>query len=331
MVLLRSSLMKYKLKLKILSITIGVLALACILGLIFDPERMVTRTAAYSWLDPKTAASAEIITITNVEQEITLANRNNTWFVLHDDKEYPARQLRVADFISVLTRRAAYQVRSNSITAHERLGLDENSAARIVVYGPYKQTILDLLVGPGDVTGQNIYLRTFDSNEARSGEDIISSYLFTGPKPWYNLRLIPETEADQLDIDKVQRLSVYYPADETGTDVDAQIFTRKGRQWTFNRLNDAELDMSKVTAYIRSVLMSEGEDYSDEILSNDPRFNNIRIVIELGNSDIKTIFISAPDDEEKQYAVRSGSNLVYSLSNWMVFRILNSDDHYRLD
>ena len=320
--------MKYKQKLKILLTIIAVLALAYICSFIFDRDRMVSRTALFNWLDPKLAAGAEKITLWNTESGIDLLRKNDLWFVALDGKEYPAKQLRVADFIGVLTRRASYPVRTNNATAQERLGLDGAVSPRITVSGAYGQPLLDLLIGYGDAAGQNIYMRKYDSNEVRSGEDKFSAYLFSAPASWYNLRLVPETEDNRLDIDRVQRLTVYSGDDADGSG-EPQIFTRKARQWTFNRVDAAALDMEKVDSYIRAVLYAEGDNFNSEISPDDAMFNNSRIIIELGSGDVKTIYLSAPDEENRRYATVSGTGLVYSMAGWMGGRLFNTAEHFR--
>jgi len=320
--------MKYKQKLTFLLTTIAVLALAYIFSFVFDRDRIISRTAAFSWLDPKLAATAEKITLQNTESSIELVKKNDLWFVAYDGTEYPAKQLRVADFIGVLTRRAPYPIRTSNAAAQERLGLDEAVAPRIIVLGAYGQPILELLTGYGDAAGQNIYLRKSGSNEVRSGEDKFSAYVFSAPPSWYNLRLVPETEDNRLDIDKVQRLTVHSAGDD-GSSSEPQIFTRRARQWTFNRVEDAALDMEKVDTYIRAVLYAEGDNFTSEISSDDAMFDNSRIILELGSGNVKTIYLSASDEENRRYATVSGSNLVYSIAGWMADRLFNTPEHFR--
>ena len=321
--------MKYKKKLTILfSITAG-LAIAFICSLIFSPERMNTRSSLYTWLDPKLAESAEKIVLWNKSETINLIRKNNAWYVKKDETEYPAKQLRIADLIAALTRHAAFPVRTGSESAFERLGVDESAASKITVAGPYGQVLLELLIGNGDALGQNIYLRKSGTSEVRSGEDKISAYLFGGLKSWFNLKLIPENEDNQMDIDKVQRMSVFSSEAETGGSTGSLVFSRKGRQWTFNNIDDAELDMEKVDAYVRAVLYAEGDEFSTEVLPNDPVLKDSRIMIEFGNGSVKTIYLSAAQDDRRRYATVSGSDLVYSLAEWMAARLFNTADYFK--
>ena len=311
----------------------GVLFVAYVCGLIFTPERLNSRGASFSWLEPRLASSAEKITINNasIDETITLVNKNNTWFVQRGANEFPAKQLRVSDFLDVLSRRASYPVRSGSASSHERLGLAESSASRITVLGPHGQVLLDLLAGYGDMMGQNIYLRKFGSNEVRSGEDRITAYLSSGILSWFNLRLIPETEDNKLDIDRVQRLTVHPPVSDDSLDSSPLIFTRKGKQWTSNKIDDADLDMDKVNSYIRGILYIEGSDFTNDISLSSDIFNASRIIIELGTGGAKTIYASSADAAGLCYATVSGAHFVYSMAGWMADRLFFPTSHFIKD
>jgi hypothetical protein len=320
--------MKYRQKLIILLSIISFLCLVFIFGLIFSPQRRSSHYALFNWLDPKAADVIEKITIDNADENITLIKKNNAWFAVNNEKLYPAKGLKAADLVNVLTRRASYPVRTNSASAFSRLGLDESDASRITVSGPYGQVILDLLAGYGDVTGQNIYLRKQGSSEVRSGEDKISAYLSGGISSWYNLRFVPETEDNKLEIDKVQRLSVFKSSDNPET-AGVQIFSRKAKQWTYNQLDDASLDASIVDSYVRTVLYSEGDGFSEDIPANDPMFEKSYLRIELGTGLVKTIYISDADEDGSRYAVVSGTEHVYTIAGWMAERLFNTPDYFR--
>ena len=321
---------------------IAALVLAYTLGIVFDPERTASGSALLSWIDPQLVDRIDRIDIESGGEIKELIRKNAEWFVLHNGKDYPARQMRVEVFIDLLARRAPYPVRSSNASSHERLGLTENAASRILVSGGAGLPLLDLLVGQGDITGQEVYLRRRGQNEVRSGEDVFTSYTESPRTSWYNLRLFPEGGDGGLDADSVQRLTVYAGAQPPGGDAgDAgandgpggtaegdtaaapaglRVFTRNGREWTFSGINIAEADMSKVDSYVRGILNTEGDDFSD--LDEDGlTFNHSRVTLELGDGSVRTVSLSAPDETGRRLARVSGSPYTYSLAGWAAGRL----------
>jgi hypothetical protein len=313
--------MEYKKRLTVLLSIIGVLAAAYISTVVFTPELSGSRSSSYVWLDSKLAARTVRIMINTPGTEVELVKKNNQWFVLNNDKEYPARAMRVEDFIGIFTTRSAWTVRSTSASSHERLGLD-SSASRVTLYGE-NTTLLDLLLGNEDVTGSEINVRRYGQNEVRSGNNLISSYAGGEANSWYNLRLIPETEDGKIALDSVQRISVYSGG-------SAQVFSRKNRQWTVSGIDAAKLDQGAIDGYIKAVLNAEGEDFSGGIASTDPMFDYSRITLELGNGSIRTIRLSEANDSGQRYANVIGSagdansDYVYVIASWAAQRLFRN-------
>jgi hypothetical protein len=310
--------MTYNKKIYILLGIIAALAVIYVLTIIFDPERMGSRSAAYSWLEPGQNDKISGITIAKPNETITLVRNGGKWFVSNNGKDYPARDMRIEDFIAALSKRAPYPVRASSASSHERLSLTDAQATRITVAAGAGLPLLNLLIGQADLTGQGIYLRKQGQNEVRSGEDIFTAYANSTLTSWYNLRLFPETENGKLTAANVQRLTVYHP--NSGMNAPPQIFTRSGKQWTFN-FELANPDMTKVDNYIRDILNTSGDDFVDYITPSDPLFNNSRIVLELGDGSIRTIRFGPPEENGELMATVSGSDWVYTIPNWISNRL----------
>ena len=306
--------MPYKKKLIILLSLIAALALTYTASLVFNPEAAGSRSASYVWLDSRFAGRAAKIVLTG-QEKIELVKSNNRWFISRNGMEYPARQTRIDDFIGLFTTRSAWPVRSTSASSHSLLGLDEGSAARITIHGE-NTTLLDLLIGNEDITGRGVYLRKVGQNEVRSGEGI-ASYLAGSVNNWYNLRLISETEDGKLDADSVQRLYVYGLG-------EVQSFSRRNRDWVISGLQVENPDKSSIESYVKAVLNAEGDEFDDSISVNDPMFNNISIVLELGNGSVKTIRLSEPDESGRCFAAVAGFDFVYSLAPWTVQRLFKT-------
>jgi hypothetical protein len=301
----------YKNRLVILVTIITLLALTYTASHIFSPERRNNRTASYVWLDSKLAAGINRIVIDTEFQNIELMASNNRWFVSHNGELYPARRARIEDFTAIFTKRSLWPVRSAAASSHERFGLDGEKSSRVTIYGE-NSVLLDLLFGDIDNTGREIYIRKAGNDEVRSGDSSISSYISTDVNSWYNLRLLPESENGKLDIDSVQRLTVYNEG-ETLT------FSRSGRNWVISGINVENPDYSAIENYIRTVLNIEGDNFIDSVYSNDPFLN--RIVFEFGDGRVVTVSISAPNEENRRYAIVSTSEYVYSIPSWTTARI----------
>jgi hypothetical protein len=304
--------MTYKKQYTILSGIIAALAIVYILTLIFDPQRVASRSAAYSWLEPGQKDKITGITIDKGDEIITLERYSGKWFVSHNGKDYPARDMRIDDFIAALCKRAPYPVRSSSASSHEQLSLTELQATRVTVAAGVGFPLLNLLIGQGDSTGQSVYLRKQGQNEVRSGEDIFTSYTQSPLSSWYNLRLFPEAENGKLTAANVQRLIVYHPSD--GVNAPPQIFTRSGRAWTFN-FEITNPDSAKVDDYIRDILNTSGSDFAD-VTPSDASFNDSRIVMELGDGSIRTLRFGSPNENGQILATISGSDWVYAIPAW---------------
>jgi hypothetical protein len=302
---------EYKKRLIILVVLISILALIYTASHIFSPERRNSRSASHIWLDPKLAGKITGIVIGTEFQTVELMSNNNQWFVSHNGKLYPAKKVRIEDFISVFTTRALWPVRSSAVSSHERFGLD--GASRVTIHG-VNSILLDLLLGDYDNTGREIYIREAANNEVRSGDSGIVSYISAPVNNWYNLRLLPESENGELDIDSVQRLTVY-------NDGETQVFSRSNRNWVVSGINVENPDYSGIENYIRAVLNTEGDNFADSVYTGNLFFGISRIVFEFGDGRVVTISISAPDEESRRYARISGSEYIYSLPSWVSARI----------
>jgi hypothetical protein len=316
--------MTYKNKITVLSGIIGALVLIYILTIVFDPQRRRVRTDAYSWLESGHINLISGITITNpgsAGEPLILSRNGGTWFVTRGGKDYPARQVRIDDFIAALTLRAPYPVRSSNASSHERLSLTEDRAVRVTVSGGAGLPLLTLLIGQVDITGQNVYLRMQGHNEVRSGEDRFTSFIGSTLTAWYNLKLFPESEEGKLSAADVQRFTVYPP------EVPPQVFTRRGREWTFN-FELVNPDMGQVDSYLREIINASGSDFAEDTHGSDPMFNSGRIVLEFGDGSIKNIRFSPPDEDGQKYAVISGTDWVYVIPSWTASRFFPETDYF---
>ena len=312
--------MTYKKRLIFLVSLIAVLAAFFAGSFIFNFETSNTRYASMLWLDSRLAAKADRITISAEDQSFELVKKANLWFVQYKGSEYPARGLRVEDFIGLFTKRAAWPLRSSSASSHERFGLDTDTACRMTVYGE-NSVLLDLLAGYEDSTGQEIYVRRFAQNEVRSGDRLFVTYLTSPVSSWYNLRLIPESENGIVSVNNVQRLSVFNG--ET-----TQIFSRRNRGWTISGITVENPELNSIENYVSIVLNTEGDNFDDSISSNNPELGKNRITVELDDGSIITIRISDSDELGRRYAHVFGRDYIYSIPSWVSTRLFREPSSF---
>ena len=331
--------MPYKNRLIFLLSLIAVLALLYTGSIIYNSD-IGTRHTSFAWLDSKTAEKVNRIAVAAPMVEFDLLKQDNYWYILHNDSIYPARQIRVQDLLNVFVTRSAWPVRSSSASTHERFGLD-SQASRITMHAASQssfaeqssfasQALIDILVGDDDAMGREAYFRLFGQNEVRSGDNSIKTYLTAAVSNWYNLRLIPESEGGQLDVNSVQRLFVYTPN-------DSQIFTRRNRGWIIPGIENP--DIHGLENYIRTILNTEADSFAqigfDDNISSD-YVNNSSIVLEFGNGRVITIRLSEEDDTGRRLAHVSGSEIlnadyIYSIPPWSVNRLFRDILSFQLN
>jgi len=312
--------MTYKKHFLILVSLVGALALTYAISVIVTAYAG-SGSSMYSWLDPKLASRTARIVMSADGNEIELVKKSNQWFVLNNGIEYPARQMRVEDFINIFTARSSWPVRSSSASTHSRFGLDQGQA-RVTIYGE-NTALLEVILGSDDIFRNETYFRKAGSNEVRSGSGAVKTYITGSVNGWYNLRLVPETENGSLDVSSVQKLSVYAPE-------GVQVFTRKNRGWEISGIAVEKPDFSAVENYARAVLNTEGDNFDDTISASDPMLDAISIMLELGNGRVVTIRISVADESGRRYAHVAGKDYIYVIPTWAANRLFKDASSFEM-
>lgn len=348
--------MTYRRKLLLLSILTGVLALIYAAALLFSPDRLSSRGALHVWLDPGRRDQVSRIELRVRDGEsLALIRDDRIWYVADpvvsavnpDSPGYPAKTARVEEFLRFLSTRSPYPLRGSALSSHGRLGLDEASAARIVLRGGPGLPLLDLLVGSLDATGREVYLRENNSQEVRSGEDNFSGYLTGSRTAWYNLRLLADRNGETQDPQMVQRVIVTAPAapvESVESDTAAPelsgplVFVRSADGWTLEGTPPDSLDASRVDTYVRGILEAEGDDFLAAPDAGEAGFADGRISLEMGDGRNYVIRVGPPvltgDDSSAggsrpgRRAVVSGSPYTYVLAEWTVNRIFRERSYF---
>ena len=329
--------MNYRKKTFVLCAIIALLALTYIFTLIFNPENVHARAAAYSWLNPSDAGNITEISIISPFYEdeeynslllggfgsdilpIRLSKRGNDWFIEHNRQLFPAINNRVENFIALLSTRASYEIRSSNESSHIGFSVNDEAATRITVKTDDAE-VLSLLVGQSDNTGLNIFLRKKDQAEVRMGEDKFTFYTESQPQSWFDLRLFPEGH----DSASLQRLIVNLP-EEMGASV--QEFTRSGRVWSLNFLEENQ-DNARVESYIRDILGISADDFFSDGSVVFPMVNYCRLELQFGDGSVKVINIGQPDESETHNMTVSDKSYIYSISQWTRNRLIRGNDYF---
>jgi hypothetical protein len=331
--------MTFKQKISIRALITFALALVLAVTVIFSPERISGRRSTYTWLENKLTAEAGRVEIRG-DTEITLVKRGNAWFAEYSGKEYPAKSARIEDLFNALTAKGMYTLRGNAASSHERLGLTEEAASRITVWGgPGETPLLSLLIGAADATGKEVYYRKAGQGEVRSGSNSIAAFISYSRTSWYDLKIFPDGE--KLNTEQVYRLTVIAPPPEqTEEDAPAEkapplVILRTGGGWTVEGLAPEETDSGRVETFVRSVLDGTADDYVPEMEAADSVFNEGRILVEFSGLPTRTIRLGPPlayneeDGSVTRRAAVQGDGPVFALSAWNAARLFHDREYFR--
>jgi hypothetical protein len=310
------------------------LALAYALTWIFDSRRSYERNAAFTWIDKDLLFQADGIRLSGLRGSTVLRRKQGLWVIEEGGKDYPVKQLRVDDFLGILSRRGAYPLRASSAGAAERLGVSEGSASRIIIRGGAGLPLLDLLLGKGDATGREIYLRLAGRNEVRSGEDFFTQYLDPPPASWYDLRLFPDPSKPETGAVQRVRVSAF-----DGN--RAYSISRNNAGWNIedSEAPSSPADTQKAESWLRAILDAEAEDFSPSIQGGiqggapgNPEPGGGRLTLELGDGSARTLLVGPPDEEGRRDALVSPlqpDSLSYRLAAWTVTRLFREPEYFR--
>jgi hypothetical protein len=291
---------------------------------IFDSESAYARNAAFAWIDKDLLFQADGIQISGLQGSTDLKRKRGLWVIEEDGRDYPVKQLRVEDFLAILSRRDVYPVRASSAGAAERLGLGEGSASRIIIRGGAGLPLLDLLVGRGDATGREIYLRQAGRNEVRSGEDRFTQYLDSPRNSWYDLRLFPGSSRPEITTVQRVRVSAF-------NGKSAYSVSRNNAAWSFEGDEEITVDTQKAESWIRAVLDAEGEDFNPPV-SGEAEPGGGSLTLELGDGSTRTILVGPPGEGDRRAAMVSPApteGLACSLAAWTLTRLFREPEYFR--
>ena len=321
--------LKFKQKALILASLNIILTLIYVLSFTLDPGKR--GSTAFAWLLPSMLDLADRIEISGSgglsEAEMVFIRRNNKWFFDNGMDEYPVKQYRVEELLSVLSAKRSYTLRAVSEEGKERLGFSSGSdgtgdgiTSRILVRGGSGMPLLDLLVGSADAIGREVFLKRADKKEIYSGEDQFTVYTESMPGFYLDLGLFPQG----IDASSVQQADIVLPAgDEIALPVSYSL-RRSGAGWIIPGNTNAVLDTAKVDSWLRSVLEAEAVDFG----SAAPDTIDGRITLYNGDGSSLGISIGLPREEMRRSALVSGSSFVFILPQQTVNRLWRESKYF---
>jgi hypothetical protein len=328
--------MKYKTKLIFLISLISICVFILVASFIFNPQNTNARKSLYTWLEKTWTLQVDRIVLKGsgfASEPIMLIRKLDRWFVRANEIDYPAKQELTADLLNLLSTRTAYPVRATSQSSHERLGVTEQLASRIIVYGGASQIpLLDLFVGSGNLAGSEIYLRKNGSNEVRSGADQFTHFSDAKQNAWFDLKLFSDEK--MLTTNMIQQVCVFKNDSSQHSSYVLSRYVDEGRtSWKIDSLQTANIDNTKVESFLRTLLTSEAADFAAYLSDDDFTFGNIEFnfgEIELLLDDLSRINISiAPALANNQYpAIMSGNPFVFLIPEWTVERMFREAEYF---
>lgn len=304
--------MKYKNKVFILLAMIFALGSIYILAVIFDPARR-QQSRTFAWLDPHLLDRIDRIELYGRETGIILDRRNNVWVFSGTTMDFPIKQERVQELLTLLTQRQRYTLRATSEAARESLGVTGEIASRIIIRGGPGLPLLDLLIGWPDAIGRDTFFRMAGSNNIYSGEDLFTFFTDSRPVTWFDLRLFPDLTRTYM----VQQAEVNLPGGETFA------LLRRGGGWITSGEN-AVVDNLRVESWLRSLFGAEAEDFA----FHRPPFFEGGITLWLGDGTSRTIRLGPANADNSRAVMFDGSELVYILPEWTVNRLFRERDSF---
>jgi hypothetical protein len=353
-------------KAAVLGAIAGVLALVYALTFVFDAERSAGRQAAYRWLDARSAGVADRIEVrgqdavdgsTGIDKStlvdgstfVELEKEGDRWFVVYEGKRFPAKQSRIDELFTALTKSGAYAARGSSREVKEKLSLTDDQSSRITVSSG-GTPLLTLLVGVEDASGSSIHLRKLGDDTVRGGEDRFSTFTNGSRPSWLDLRLFPDENGVKLSADSVQRFTVFPPPgsdedddpgedEESGEDKEGvapppYTLVRDGSGWKAEAAPagaSGEPKTADIDAYIRAIVDTAGDDFAPGLSPEDEGFTDSgavsRVILELGDGSTRTLY-RGPDFSGKKTAALSGSPYVWLLSDWTANRVFRAGEGF---
>lgn len=340
--------MAFRRKVIALSIVLGVLVAAYVLGIVFSSSR-IQRRQAQELLVPGLAKEAvQEIQIQASTGSIGIRRQEAGWMVQIQGADLPAQAQRIDSFLGQMIGLKKFRVVSSKPDTWASFevgpeasasGRDADAGQRIVLKDGAGKAILDLHVGKRGTGAAGNYVRLEGSNEVVLLDNSLEYYLNSQDDFWSELRLLPKElkGQDLIRLSFRSRLSFNDADEPAGRALDYTLLVESGEGgpvWKVEGRDDFPLDTGKVEGVANSVAGFEGARYAVNVPADKAGLESPAAEVTVTARDNKTYRLrvgNTVSDEDQYYVRLEGSPYAYQAPAWRIKQILKTLDALRAE
>ena len=306
---------------------IAVLTVNVILGIVLSPqvrERRMIERGFLTDFHEKQFSAVEIRTAGFTFS--FLKNEDSSWTVERDDKRYPARDVKISSFITMLSSIRSVRIVSQRPEQWQSFGVQEDESTSLTIRDTNGKVLQKLYIGKASTTGNGSYVRVSGEKRIYEVMQPVRAYLDEDISYWCDLRLLPEEVTDRV-INRILIQSDMYIGEGSQIrridDIYSLVRGTGGAvgEWLIEG-KDYKPDRNTVEEMVRSIANLEGSDFSRD---REAGFDSPGAAILISTIDGRHFRILIGNKTKESYhAALEGSAYTYLVSEWNISRILKT-------
>jgi hypothetical protein len=329
--------MAFRRKVIALSIVLGVLVAAYVLGIVFSSGSVQRRQAQELLVPGLVKEAVQEIQIQASAGSIGVRRQNAGWMVQVQGTELPAQAQRVDSFLGQMIGLKKFRVVSGKPDTWASFEVGPDAGQRIVLKDGTGKAVLDLHVGKRGTGAAGNYVRLEGSNEVVLLDNSLEYYLNSQDDFWSELRLLPKELKGQelIRLSFRSRLSFNDADEPAGQALDYTLLLESGEGgpvWKVEGKDDFPLDTGKVEGVANNVAGFEGARYAVNVPADKAGLESPAAEVTVTARDNKTYRLrvgNTVNDEDQYYVRLEGSPYTYQAPAWRVKQILKTLDVLR--
>ncbi len=322
----------YRKKVLILSVILGVLAVAYGLGVVFSPASVRQRESTQPLYAALKADAVQEIRIEEKGKAVSLKREGKEWSLQLDGTSYPALADRVEALLEAVAKLKRARVVSGNPQTWASFEVSKENARHLVMKDAAGKAVVDLYIGKAGAAGQGDYMRREGADEVVQTDRALRYTATLEDDFWSDLRLLPRDlqGGDLIRVDVRSRVSFDAEEKETGRGASytlVQENTPEGIRWKALGNEGLALAADKVDGVTDNVASLEGARFVLNVPEAQSGFasptgevgvttrNNKTYKVEVGG-------LNAAGDQ--YYARVEGKPYTYLVPAWRIKRILQS-------